>query len=112
MVSGQNALAFCLYGIRQAIFNPGLFTHENMERKIDRPETHPDTATHCVSDFRERNRGRCLTFLSRQGETLGSQRSADRLRPFYVIDRGEAEGHKLKNLSSHLQQIKLFKTAG
>ncbi len=54
-----------LCGIRQAIFNPNLFPFENMEEKIDRPEEYLDIATKCVTDFCEKNRDRCLVFLSR-----------------------------------------------
>lgn len=101
-----------LCGIRQAIFNPNLFPQENMEGKIDRPEEYQDIATKCVSDFRERNRDRCLTFLSRHDEALDSQRIADELHPFYEIVWDETEGHKFKNISPHLQRLKAFKTLG
>lgn len=101
-----------LCGIRQAIFNPNLYPFENMEGKIDRPEEYQDIATKCVSDFRERNRDRCLTFLSRHDEALDSQRIADQLHPFYEIVWDESEGHKFKNISPHLQRIKSFKTLG
>ncbi|MBS6976802.1 MAG: hypothetical protein KH158_14220, partial [Eggerthellaceae bacterium] len=36
-----------LCDIRQAVFNPNLFPHENMEGKIDRPEEYADIATKC-----------------------------------------------------------------
>ncbi len=49
-----------LCDIRRAVFNPNLFPHENMEGKIDRPEEYADIATKCVTNFREKNRDRCL----------------------------------------------------
>jgi len=55
-----------LCDMRQVIFNPNLFPYENMEGKIDRPEEYEDIATKCVSNFREKNRDRCLVILSRQ----------------------------------------------
>jgi len=101
-----------LCGIRQVIFNPNLFPYENMEGKIDRPEEYEDIATKCVSDFREKNRDRCLAILSRKDEALDGQRIAQVLHPFYEIVWDENEGHKFKNISPHLQRIKAFKTLG
>jgi hypothetical protein len=43
-----------LCDIRQVVFNPNLFPHENMEGKIDRPEEYADIATKCVTNFREK----------------------------------------------------------
>ncbi|MBW1213748.1 alpha/beta hydrolase YcfP [Pantoea allii] len=100
-----------LCAIRQAVFNPNLFPHENMEGKIDRPEEYQDIATKCVSDFRERNRDRCLTILSRHDELLDSQRTAALLDPYYPIVWDESESHKFRNISPHLQRLKAFKTA-
>lgn len=101
-----------LCGIRQVIFNPNLSPQANMEGKIDRPEEYQDIATKCVSDFRERNRDRCLAILSRHDEALDSQHIADQLHPFYEIVWDETEGHKFKNISPHLKRIKAFKTLG
>ncbi|WP_432804922.1 YqiA/YcfP family alpha/beta fold hydrolase, partial [Escherichia coli] len=53
-----------LCDIRQVIFNPNLFPYENMEGKIDRPEEYADIATKCVTNFREKNRDRCLVILA------------------------------------------------
>lgn len=61
-----------LCDIRQVVFNPNLFPNENMEGKIDRPEEYVDIATKCVSNFREKNRDRCLVILSRNDEALNS----------------------------------------
>jgi predicted esterase YcpF (UPF0227 family) len=61
-----------LCDIRQVVFNPNLFPHENMEGKIDRPEEYADIGTKCVSNFREKNRDRCLVILSRNDEALSS----------------------------------------
>lgn len=101
-----------LCGIRQVMFNPNLFPHENMDGKIDRPEEYLDIATKCVENFREKNRDRCLVVLSRQDELLDSHRSAELLHHFYPIVWDETQGHKFKNLSPHLQRLKAFKTLG
>ncbi len=101
-----------LCGIRQAMFNPNLFPHENMDGKIDRPEEYLDIATKCVDSFREKNRDRCLVVLSRQDELLDSQRSASLLHPYYEILWDESQGHKFKNISPHLQRLKAFKMLG
>lgn len=68
-----------LCDIRQVIFNPNLFPYENMEGKIDRPEEYADIATKCVTNFREKNRDRCLVILSRNDEALNSQRAMLRI---------------------------------
>lgn len=98
-----------LCGIKQAIFNPNLFPYENMQGKIDRPEEYEDIATKCVENFREKNKGKCLVFLSTRDEMLDSQRSAKELSPFYEIVWDEEETHKFKKISQHLQRIKAFK---
>ncbi|AKJ42033.1 UPF0227 protein [Pragia fontium] len=98
-----------LCGIRQAIFNPNLFPHENMPGKIDRPEEYLDIATKCVSEFRTKNKDNCLVILSRNDEALDSQRSADVLNPYYNIIWDENQAHKFKQISPHLQTIKAFK---
>lgn len=100
-----------LCGIKQAIFNPNLFPYENMTGKIDRPEEYQDIATKCVENFRKKNQGRCLVFLSTQDEALDSQRSAETLSPFYEVIWDENESHKFKKISQHLQRIKAFKNA-
>lgn len=101
-----------LTDIRQVMFNPNLWPHENMPGKIDRPEEYVDIATKCVSNFREKNRDRCLTILSREDEVLDSQRSARTLDSYYEIVWDDSQGHKFKNISVHLQRIKAFKTLG
>ena len=98
-----------LCGIKQAIFNPNLFPYENMPGKIDRPEEYEDIATKCVENFRMKNRGNCLVFLSTQDEVLNSQRSSEVLSPFYEIIWDESESHKFKKISHHLQKLKAFK---
>ncbi|GKX52829.1 alpha/beta hydrolase YcfP [Budvicia aquatica] len=98
-----------LCGIRQALFNPNLFPHENMPGKIDRPEEYLDIATKCISEFRTKNQDNCLVILSREDEMLDSQRSADTLSPYYNIIWDENQGHKFKQISPHLQAIKAFK---
>lgn len=98
-----------LCGIKQAIFNPNLFPNENMSGKIDRPEEYEDIATKCVANFRLKNKGHCLVFLSTQDEILDSQRSAQILSPFYEVIWDAAESHKFKTISHHLQRLKQFK---
>lgn len=100
-----------LCGIKQAIFNPNLFPYENMTGKIDRPEEYQDIATKCVENFRKKNQGRCLVFLSTQDEALDSQRSGETLSSFYEVIWDENESHKFKKISQHLQRIKAFKNA-
>lgn len=109
ILGGKN---WFLCDIRQVVFNPNLFPYENMEGKIDRPEEYADIATKCVTNFREKNRDRCLVILSRHDEALNSQRSADELHHFYEIVWDEEQTHKFKNISPHLQRIKAFKTLG
>ncbi|MDX5627386.1 MULTISPECIES: alpha/beta hydrolase YcfP [unclassified Brenneria] len=99
-----------LCAIRQVIFNPNLFPHENMHGKIDRPEEYLDIATKCVADFREKNRDRCLVMLSREDEMLDSQRSAQLLGNYYPIVWDDEQTHKFKSISTHLQRIKAFKS--
>ncbi|TKI07713.1 alpha/beta hydrolase YcfP [Martelella alba] len=101
-----------LCDIRQVIFNPNLFPEENMPGKIDRPEEYLDIATKCVENFREKNRDRCLTVLSRHDEALNSQRSADVLKPYYEIIWDEEQTHKFKSISPHLARIQAFKALG
>ena len=92
--------------------DPNLFPNENMEGKIDRPEEYVDIATKCVSNFREKNRDRCLVILSRNDEALNSSRAAELLHHYYEIVWDEEQTHKFKNISPHLQRIKAFKTLG
>ncbi|ANE74020.1 alpha/beta hydrolase YcfP [Dickeya solani] len=101
-----------LCDIRQVMFNPNLFPQENMEGKIDRPEEYADIATKCVENFREKNRDRCMVVLSRHDEMLNNQRSACLLGEYYEIIWNENEGHKFRDISSHLQRIKAFKSLG
>lgn len=83
-----------------------------MNGKIDRPEEYVDIATKCISDFREKNRDRCLVVLSRNDEMLDSQVTAGDLHPYYEIVWDDKQSHKFKDLSPHLQRIKAFKTLG
>lgn len=108
--TGRNGLVF--FAISAVIFNPNLFPYENMEGKIDRPEEYADIATKCVTNFREKNRDRCLVILSRNDEALNSQRTSEELHHYYEIVWDEEQTHKFKNISPHLQRIKAFKTLG
>lgn len=110
VATGQSGLVFCAtYAV---VFNPNLFPNENMEGKIDRPEEYVDIATKCVSNFRDKNRDRCLVILSRNDEALNSHRAAELLHHYYEIVWDEEQTHKFKNISPHLQRIKAFKTLG
>ncbi len=95
--------------IRSVLFNPNLWPEENMEGKIDRPEEYDDIASKCVSQFRQKNRGRALCILARNDEVLDTGRIAEALSPYYPVIWDEVEGHKFKSISAHLQEIKAFK---
>ncbi len=101
-----------LCDIRQVIFNPNLFPYENMEGKIDRPEEYADIATKCVTNFREKNRDRCLVILSRNDEALNSQRTSEELHHYYEIVWDEEQTHKFKNISRICSALKRSKPSG
>lgn len=94
--------------IRQVMFNPNLSPQDNMAGKIDRPEEYVDIATKCVSDFREKNRDRCLVILSREDGVLDSGQTASALSPYYPVFWDDEQSHKFKSISAHLQRIKNF----
>ena len=98
-----------LCGIRQVMFNPNLSPQDNMAGKIDRPEEYEDIATKCISDFREKNRDRCLVILSREDGVLDSSKTAEKLHHYYPVEWDEKHSHKFKDISTHLQRIKAFK---
>lgn len=100
-----------LCGIKQVIFNPNLHPERNMVGKIDRPEEYEDIATKCVSQYRMKNKGRCLVILSKVDEDLDSRQTANELEDYYDIIWDEVETHKFKKISHHLQTIKAFKQA-
>ncbi|KKD00673.1 alpha/beta hydrolase YcfP [Photobacterium halotolerans] len=96
-------------GIKQAIFNPNLHPETNMQGKIDRPEEYADIATKCVSDFREKNIGKCLCILSTHDEVLDNQAINRTLDAYYQVIWDDTQTHKFKKISQHLQAIKQFK---
>ena len=98
-----------LCGIRQVMFNPNLSPQDNMTGKIDRPDEYEDIATKCISDFREKNRDRCLVILSREDGVLDSSKTAEKLHHYYPVEWDEHQSHKFKDISTHLQRIKAFK---
>ncbi|MGF1775952.1 alpha/beta hydrolase YcfP [Vibrio nomapromontoriensis] len=98
-----------LCGIKQVIFNPNLRPEINMQGRIDRPEEYEDIATKCVEEFRTKNRGQCLVILSRNDDIHNNQKSADELQDYYNVIWDEAEPHKFKKISQHLQAMKAFK---
>jgi len=98
-----------LCGIRQVMFNPNLSPQDNMAGKIDRPEEYEDIATKCISDFREKNRDRCLVILSREDGVLDSSKTAEKLHHYYPVEWDKKQSHKFKDISTHLQRIKAFK---
>ncbi|RQW63247.1 alpha/beta hydrolase YcfP [Vibrio viridaestus] len=98
-----------LCGIKQVVFNPNLFPHENMPGLIDRPEEYLDISTKCVDNFREKNSKRCLAILSKQDELLDIQRIEQELSNYYPIIWDESQSHKFKKISQHLKEIQSFK---
>lgn len=82
-----------------------------MSGRIDRPEEYDDIATKCVEQYRVKNKGRCLVVLSRHDELLDNQQTARELQDYYDIIWDEAQGHKFKKISQHLQAMKAFKNA-
>lgn len=100
-----------LCGIKQVIMNPNLHPERNMVGLIDRPEEYEDIATKCVEQYRVKNKGRCLVILSRNDEILDNRETAKELQDYYDIVWDEAQSHKFKKISQHLQTIKSFKNA-
>ncbi|ELV8647569.1 alpha/beta hydrolase [Vibrio fluvialis] len=100
-----------LCGIKQVIMNPNLHPERNMVGRIDRPEEYEDIATKCVEQYRVKNKGRCLVILSRNDEILDYRETAKELQDYYDIVWDEAQSHKFKKISQHLQTIKSFKNA-
>jgi len=101
-----------LFGIKSVIFNPNLHPELNMEGKIDRPEEYSDIATKCVTEFRTKNRGKCLCILSTEDEVLDNRKSYEELKDYYDIIWDDTQAHKFKKISQHLQTIKAFKELG
>ncbi|EKO3476279.1 alpha/beta hydrolase [Vibrio fluvialis] len=100
-----------LCGIKQVSMNPNLHPERNMVGRIDRPEEYEDIATKCVEQYRVKNKGRCLVILSRNDEILDNRETAKELQDYYDIVWDEAQSHKFKKISQHLQTIKSFKNA-
>lgn len=100
-----------LCGIKQALFNPNLEPMDKMQGKIDRPEEYQDIATKCIQDFRKLNQNQCIVFLSRDDDSLDSNRSAALLESYYPIVWDEKQPHKFPVISHHLQAIQSFKSS-
>ncbi|MEF1291597.1 alpha/beta hydrolase YcfP [Vibrio sp. M260118] len=100
-----------LCGIKQVIFNPNLHPELTMQGRIDRPEEYEDIATKCVSEFRTKNKDRCLVILSKQDEIHDNSKTAQELESYYNIIWDETQTHKFKKISQHLQTMKAFKNA-
>ncbi|OAJ93790.1 alpha/beta hydrolase YcfP [Vibrio bivalvicida] len=100
-----------LCGIKQVIFNPNLHPELTMQGRIDRPEEYEDIATKCVSEFRTKNKDRCLVILSKQDEVHDNSKTAAELEKYYSIIWDEVQTHKFKKISQHLQTMKTFKDA-
>ncbi|MDW6092645.1 alpha/beta hydrolase YcfP [Vibrio rhizosphaerae] len=98
-----------LCGIKQVLFNPNLHPEAHMQGKIDRPEEYEDIATKCVSQFRLKNKDRCLVVLATHDEALDSRKTAEELGNYYDIVWDETQSHKFKKISQHLQTINQFK---
>lgn len=98
-----------LCGIKQVIFNPNLHPEVTMQGRIDRPEEYEDIATKCVSEFRTKNKGRCLVVLSKQDEIHDNSKTAAELENYYQIIWDETQSHKFKKISQHLKAMATFK---
>ena len=98
-----------LNGLKTVMINPNLHPEDNMLGKIDRPEEYADIANKCVSQFREKHKGRGMCILSRQDEVHDNQAVASTLAPFYPIVWDEDQRHKFPSLAAHLGEIKAFK---
>lgn len=98
-----------LCGIKQVMFNPNLHPERTMQGRIDRPEEYEDIATKCVSEFRGKNKGRCLVILSKEDEIHDNSKTAVELESYYDIIWDETQTHKFKKISQHLQAMKAFK---
>ncbi|MEF1255152.1 alpha/beta hydrolase YcfP [Vibrio sp. M260112] len=98
-----------LCGIKQVMFNPNLHPELTMQGRIDRPEEYEDIATKCVSEFRTKNKGRCLVILSKEDEVHDNRKTAAELEDYYDIIWDETQSHKFKKISQHLKMIEAFK---
>ncbi|MGD8115497.1 alpha/beta hydrolase YcfP [Vibrio sp. TRT 29B02] len=98
-----------LCGIKQVMFNPNLHPELTMQGRIDRPEEYEDIATKCVSEFRTKNKGRCLVILSKEDEVHDNSKTAAELEDYYDIIWDETQSHKFKKISQHLKTIEAFK---
>ncbi|MCG9647259.1 alpha/beta hydrolase YcfP [Vibrio brasiliensis] len=98
-----------LCGIKQVMFNPNLHPELTMQGRIDRPEEYEDIATKCVSEFRTKNKGRCLVILSKEDEVHDNSKTAAELESYYEIIWDETQSHKFKKISQHLKTIEAFK---
>lgn len=98
-----------LCGIKQVMFNPNLHPELTMQGRIDRPEEYEDIATKCVSEFRTKNKGRCLVILSKDDEVHDNSKTAAELETYYDIIWDETQSHKFKKISQHLKTIEAFK---
>ena len=91
------------------MFNPNLHPELTMQGRIDRPEEYEDIATKCVSEFRTKNKGRCLVILSKEDEVHDNSKTAAELESYYEIIWDETQSHKFKKISQHLKTIEAFK---
>ncbi|MCL2914344.1 alpha/beta hydrolase YcfP [Shewanella corallii] len=98
-----------LSGLRSVLINPNLWPEQNMLGKIDRPEEYADIASKCVSQFRDKNRGKSLVILSRQDEVFDQKPISDALGEFYEVIWDEEQLHKFPSLGPHLMAIKAFR---
>ncbi len=95
--------------LKTVLINPNLHPELTMVDKIDRPEEYADIANKCVSQFRDKNRGKALCILSRHDEVHDNQQVAVELAPFYEIIWDEDQSHKFASLAAHLNKIMEFK---
>ncbi|MGT0150010.1 YqiA/YcfP family alpha/beta fold hydrolase [Vibrio metschnikovii] len=64
----------------------------------------------CVEQYRMKNKGRCLVFLSRQDAVLDNQQTEQQLQAYYSIVWDEEQPHKFKKSLSIYRLSKRSKT--
>ncbi|KPU82115.1 hypothetical protein JI57_04695 [Psychromonas sp. PRT-SC03] len=98
-----------LCGIKQVIFDPNLYPEDNMVGKIEWPEEYLDIKSKCILNFRQENKQQCLCILSSAEGNSNENLCESELSSYYKIILDAQQGHKFKDISEHLQTIKIFK---
>ncbi|MDU8924252.1 alpha/beta hydrolase YcfP [Pasteurellaceae bacterium LIM206] len=100
-----------LCGIKQVILNPNLHPAVNMEGRIDRPEEYLSIEGKCVSEFRVKNKGRCLVFLSLNNKIVDPRQSEQELSPYYQVIWDNTSAHQFKHITPYIRQLREFKNS-